>query len=188
MRNAAQARKEVGGSTVFNALGPLLNPVSARRRQLIGVYDSRLLCVVAEALEHVGIERGIVVYGHPGMDEVSLLGRTEAVIAEGGRLERTEIDPARLGMRISTAYELRDRPPSESAGLALSILSGEERGAPRDAVVLNAACCLDAFGRCSGIERGITLAETAIDSGSAMGTLDRFKAANAIAARSRGST
>ncbi len=185
MRNASAARKEVGGATVFNVLGPLLNPVSARRRQLIGVYDRPLLDVVAESLDDLGIERGLVVHGSPGMDEVSILGPTEAVLVERGSIDRLTIDPRELGIAPGTAEEIVDRRPAESARLALDILSGAERGSPRDAVVLNAGSCLMAFGCSSTIMDGMELAERALDSGRALGTMRKFAAASRLASERR---
>jgi len=185
MRNAAEARKEVGGSTVFNVLGPLLNPVLARRRQLIGVYDRSLLDPIAKALDAVGVEGAMLVHGNPGMDEVNILGQTEAVLVEEGALDRFVIDPSDLGFNLGAARALADRPPAESAELALSILSGDERSTPRDAVVLNAGCGLRAFRRSGSIEEGIRLAEHSIDSGSALRKLRDFLAANERVASQR---
>lgn len=174
MRNAAAARREVGGKTVFNVLGPLLNPVRARRRQLIGVYDRSLLDLLPPVLAPLGIERAILVHGRPGLDEVSTLGPTEAVLVERGKAERFAIDPMEYGYAHPDASQISDRSAMRSAILMSDILHGKQRGAPRDVVVLNAACGLLAFGRVSGIGNGIRMAEAAIDSGRAARRMEKY--------------
>ena len=176
MKNAAAARKLVGGKTIFNALGPLLNPAVARRRQLIGVYDVGLLDIIPPILESIGIERALLVHGHPGIDEVSTLGVTEARLVRDGTSERLAIDPSDHGLRLARPADISDRSPEDSALLTREILAGGESGA-RDVVVLNAGCALWVFGRVGDIAQGISLAERAIDSGAAEEKLRSFVAA-----------
>ncbi len=174
MKNASAARKLIGGKTIFNALGPLLNPAVARRRQLIGVYDAKLLDIIPPILAKIGTERALLVHGHPGIDEVSILGRTEAALVRDGTTERLVIDPEDHGLQLARSADITDRTPERSALLTREILSGEESGAAKDVVVLNAACALWVFGRVGDIDQGIALAEQAIDSGAAEEKLIRF--------------
>jgi anthranilate phosphoribosyltransferase len=176
MKNASMARKLVGGRTIFNALGPLLNPANARRRQLIGVYDVGLLDLIPQISEKIGIERTLLVHGQPDIDEVSILGPTEATLACDGTSERFVIDPADHGLRLARPKEISDRSPERSALLAREILAGIESAA-RDVVVLNAACALWVFGCVNSIGHGIALAERTIDSGAAEQKLFGFVAA-----------
>ncbi len=177
MKNASAARKLIGGKTIFNALGPLLNPTMARRRQLIGVYEAGLLDLISPIMERIGTERTLLVHGHPGIDEVSILGRTEATLVRDGASERFVIDPSEYGLHIARPADISDRSPERSALLAKEILTGRESGAARDVVVLNAACALWVFGRVGDIAQGIALAERTIDSGAAEEKLLRFVAA-----------
>ena len=176
MRHAAAARKEIGGRTAFNLLGPLLNPVRARRRQLIGVSDPGMLDVLPPILGDLGIERGMVVHGSPGIDEASTIGTTEAVLVEGGRCERLTLDPRELGLNIASPPDLADRSPVASATLLRRLLHEGGPDAARDVVLLNAACALLAFGRVADVDQGISLAERALDSGRAAQRLERFVA------------
>ena len=174
MRNAAAARKEIGNKTVFNVLGPLLNPVRARRRQLIGVFDPELLELLPPILGQLGMERAMLVHGYPGIDEVSTFGPTDAVLVRGSSCDRFIIDPSELGLMRPGTEELSDRTPIRSAILIRAILQGERLGAAREVVLLNAACSLLVFGRAKDLEQGMRLAEHAIASGRAEKRMERY--------------
>jgi anthranilate phosphoribosyltransferase len=174
MRNAAEARRQMGGRTVFNLLGPLLNPVRAELRQLIGVHDPELLDLIPPLLEPMGIRRAMVVHGQPGMDEVSTLGTTDAVLVRGGSQERIVIDPAQLGLGRPSREELAERSPISSAITSREVLRSGSVGPVRDVVLLNAACALMVFGRAGDLEQGMRLAEHAIDSGRAERRIERY--------------
>jgi anthranilate phosphoribosyltransferase len=178
MRNAVPARKAIPHSTVFNILGPLLNPASARKRQLIGVHSPRLLEIVPPILLDLGIERALVVHGHPGMDEVSTLGATEVVEVTRGSTERYSLDPGELGIESPTPAEIAARPPTDSAVLARRILSGEETAGARVLTIINGACALLAYGEVRDVAQGMRAAEKAIDSGRALDRLERLIAAS----------
>ena len=177
MKNASAARKQIGGKTIFNALGPLLNPAMARRRQLIGVYDEGLLDLISPILERIGTERALLVHGHPDIDEVSSIGPTEATLVRDGASKRLVIDPTGLGLQLARPEDISDRSPERSALLTREILAGGENGPAKDIVVLNAACALWVFGRVGSIAQGKSLAERTIDSGAAEEKLLRFVAA-----------
>lgn len=176
MRNAASARKAMRGKTIFNVLGPLLNPVQGRKRQLIGVYDPKLLDLLPPVLAPLDIERCLLVHGDSGMDEVSVLGPTRVALVQNGSLERFDFDPGTLGLRTASPEDIADRPAKESALLIRRVLEGEENGAPRDAVLLNAAFGLVAFGRCNEFAHAFRVAEHALDSRQALLKLDAFVA------------
>lgn len=180
MRHAAGARKEMGGKTVFNLLGPLLNPVRARRRQLIGVYDPEALDLLPPILGDLGIERGLVVHGSPGIDEASTMGPTEAVLVADGQTDRFTIHPREHGLELATIQDLGDRSPMSSAVLVRRLLHGEEVGPAKDVVLLNAACGLLAYGRAKDIDQGIRMADRAIESGRAAKRLERYITASRI--------
>jgi anthranilate phosphoribosyltransferase len=157
-------------------LGPLLNPVVARRRQLIGVYSPKLLDILPPVLSEMGVERALLVHGRPGMDEVSVIGPTTAVLVDGERQERILIDPRELGLFHPDLAEIGELALSASAQAALDVLTGA-RGAKRDMVVLNAACGLLAFGAAKDLRVAIRKCETALDSGGAMAKLNEYVAA-----------
>lgn len=173
MRYAAPVRKEIESRTVFNMLGPLLNPVRSRRRQLIGVYSPHLLDLLPQALVDIGTERALLVHGRPGMDEVSVVGQTSAVLVSDGREERFLIDPRELGMYHPDPHDICELDPTLSAACAREILDGMV-GARRDMVVLNAACGLLAFGAVDDLDRGIRRCEAAIDTGKALAKLNMY--------------
>ncbi|MGD0817367.1 MAG: anthranilate phosphoribosyltransferase [Methanomassiliicoccales archaeon] len=173
MRNVASVRKELRTKTVFNVIGPLINPVEADKMQLMGVYDSRLLDIVPGIMNDLGIRRALVVHGFPGMDEVSTLGTTQAVLLDRGRTERFEIDPKMLGLDPPRPEVISELAPELSAKVARRVLSGSP-GPRRDIVVLNSACALFACNRVKNIEEGIDMACMSIDSGKAMQRLNEF--------------
>ncbi len=173
MRNAMPIRRRLNQRTVFNIIGPLLNPVAASRRQLMGVHHPRLLDILPPVLDALGIEDAMLVHGYPGMDEVSTLGPTEVVKVRDGSVERFQIDPKEHGISIPDPRSLQELPPSQAAIALRSVLGGTE-GALRDIVTLNSACAMVAFGRVAEVEAGMRLAEETIDSGAALHKLDQF--------------
>jgi len=163
MRHVAPIRKRIGKRTIFNILGPLLNPVEAKKRQVIGVPDPRLLELVADTMVVLGVERALVVHGAPGMDEVSTLGRTQVVEISGDHKEEYQIAPQDYGLEAVTKNELSELDPSHSAQLSRDILDDLVPGRS-DIVALNAACGLYVFGKVATIEAGLDLAKKAMDS------------------------
>lgn len=176
MRHAAAARREIGVRTVFNLLGPLTNPAGASR-QLIGVYDAKLLPVIAEAAGRLGARRVLVVNGHPGMDEVSASGVTKIAefdsSAEGVRLY--EVAPEQFGVSRGTIESIAGGDAVKNAEIARAVLSGE-RGPRRDVVLANAAVALYAAGKATDFAAGVAMASDSIDSGSAEAVLQSLVA------------
>lgn len=170
MKYVGQARKEMGVRTVFNILGPLANP-SRAKNMVVGVYDAALTEKIALAMSRLGVERAFVVSGKDNMDEITTT--TETVISEikDGKVNTFTITPEQFGLKRASLEELRGGDGTENAVITKKILSGEEKGAKRDIVLLNAGATLYVGGAASTIEDGITLAKEAIDSGKAAGKL-----------------
>jgi len=174
MRHVAPVRRRLGVTTIMNLLGPLTSPARVRR-QVVGVPDPELLELIAGALLELGHERALVVHGEPGLDELSPLGTTRGMRLEEGRLEPFEVRPERFGWNGLDPEGLRGGEPAENARLAERILSGEERGAARAAVELNAGAAFWAAGRAETLEEGVEAARASLDEGRALETLERLR-------------
>jgi anthranilate phosphoribosyltransferase len=181
MRHAAPVRRELGGLTVMNILGPLTNPARASR-QVVGVADPALLELVAGALRELGHTRALVVHGAPGMDEISPLGPTQVLELRDGVVRRERADPGDLlatdGFR---GEELSGGEPAANAAVVLAVLQGERGGAARAAVTLNAGAALYVAGRAETLREAVALAERALDAGQGMEALGRLREAAARA-------
>lgn len=171
MKYVGPVRKEIGIPTVFNILGPLTNPAHANL-QLLGVYKPELLMPMAKALTKLGVKRGMAVYGKDKLDEISVSAPTKVVEFSGDEYKEYEIIPEQFGFTRHEKSELQGGTPAENAEAARKILSGE-KGAGRDAVLLNAGAALH-IARGITIEEGIKLAAETIDSGAALSTLEKY--------------
>lgn len=172
MKYVGAIRRELGFRTVFNILGPLTNPASPAY-QLLGVYDELLVEPLAKVLVSLGVKRGMVVYGQNKLDEISLCAPTTVCEFEGNHYETYEICPEQFGLVRFRKEELDGGTPAENAAITRATLSGE-KGAKRDAVLLNAGAALKISGKASSLAEGIRLAADLIDSGKAMAVLKRF--------------
>ena len=175
MRHAGPTRREIGIRTVFNILGPLTNPAGATR-QLLGVYDPKLVPVLAEVAGRLGAERVLVVHGHPGMDEVSASGTTtvgEYDAAVGTDVRMYEIAPEQVGIARGTVADTAGGDPAANALLVRAVLEGEH-GPRRDVVLMNAAAALLAAGVVPDLAAGVVRARESIDSGRAAEVLERL--------------
>lgn len=171
MKYVGPVRKEIGIPTVFNILGPLTNPAHANL-QLLGVYKPELLMPMAKALTKLGVKRGMAVYGTDKLDEISVSAATKVVEFSGDEYKEYEITPEQFGFTRHEKSELQGGTPAENAEAARKILSGE-KGAGRDAVLMNAGAALH-IAREIPIEEGIKLAAETIDSGAALKTLEKY--------------
>lgn len=171
MKYVGPVRKEIGIPTVFNILGPLTNPAHANL-QLLGVYKPELLMPMTKALTKLGVKRGMAVYGKDKLDEISVSAPTKVVEFSGDEYKEYEITPEQFGFTRHEKSELQGGTPAENAEAARKILSGE-KGAGRDAVLLNAGAALH-IARGIPIEEGIKLAAETIDSGAALSTLEKY--------------
>jgi len=173
MRYAAPVRKELGVRTIFNILGPLASPANASL-QLLGVYDEKLVEPMAKVLANLGVKRAMVVYGHDGLDEISLGAKTTVCEVNEGRVNSFFLDPHQFGFDYCSREELTGGDPERNAGIARAILSGEERGPKRNVVLLNSAICLYMTYNNITLRECVRLAEETIDSGKAMEKLNSF--------------
>ena len=173
MKYVAPIRKELGIRTVFNILGPLSNPAGANM-ELMGVYDEELVEPLAQVMAKLGVDRGMVVYGQDSLDEISMSAPTAVCEICEGKLAPYEIVPEQFGYKKCEKDELRGGTPRENATITRAILSGEEQGAKRQAVCLNAGAALYITGKTDTIEAGVRMAEKLIDSGAAAKKLEEF--------------
>jgi anthranilate phosphoribosyltransferase len=181
MKNVAPVRKELGVRTIFNILGPLTNPADAPNI-LMGVFHPDLVGIQVRALQRLGAEHALVVYGRDGMDEVSLGAATMVGEYRDGEIREYEIHPEDFGLTMASNRTLKVTTPAESLALVRSVLD-DESGPARDIVVLNAGVGLYAANVASSIGDGITLAREAITSGKAAAKMAQFvAAAKALAA------
>lgn len=172
LRRVAAVRRELGVRTLFNVLGPLVNPAGVRR-QVVGVGDPRLLEPVARVLEELGGERAWVVHGAGGLDELGLEGVSDVVELRTGGLRRFRVHPADAGLEPASHASLRVDSAPESAARIRAVLAGEP-GAARDVVRLNAAAALVVAGTAVDLREGAERAGAVIDSGAAARVLERL--------------
>ncbi|MFM7231341.1 MAG: anthranilate phosphoribosyltransferase [bacterium] len=172
MRNAADARKDMGVRTVFNLLGPLTNPAGASR-QLLGVYADTYVATLAEVLRQLGSERAMIVHGADGMDELSVFAKNHVAELEDGRIREYTLDPAEYGLAHTDRAAVVGGSPQENATRIRAVLAGET-GPARDIVVLNAAAALVVAGVAPELRAGIERARQALDSGEAARKLDEL--------------
>ncbi len=169
MKHVAPVRKEMGVYTVFNILGPLLNPARAQAR-LIGVYDPGLVPVIADALKELGISRAMVVHGD-GLDEITITGPTQVAELCSGTITLKEIHPEQFGISPADIGSIRGGSLEENASIIGRVLSGEE-GPCQDITALNAGAAVYLGGKAETLHEGITTAYRAISSGRAAEKLD----------------
>ena len=167
LRHVAPVRKELRRRTLFNVLGPLLNPVRTERRQLIGVADPRLLEIIPSLLPCIGVERAALVHGHPGMDELSTLGTSVMVEVRCGQERESTIDPATYSLPVPPKDSVMEMPPERAAALALEVLAGHPSPLS-DMVTLNSAAALKVFGRAKDLSDGLEMAKESLASGAAL--------------------
>ncbi|MEO7885856.1 MAG: anthranilate phosphoribosyltransferase [Polaromonas sp.] len=172
MKNVGPIRKELGVRTIFNILGPLTNPASAPNI-LMGVFHSDLVGIQIRALQRLGAEHALVVYGKDGMDEVSLGAATVVGELKNGEITEYEIHPEDFDMPMASNRALRVETPEQSKAMLLGVLDNQP-GAARDIVILNAGAALYAANVADSMKAGIVLARAAIESGAARAKLDQL--------------
>ena len=172
LRHAAAPRRELGVRTIFNLLGPLVNPAGATH-QLVGVYDPERVEALARVLGELGAEAAWVVHGADGLDEIAPHGPTEVAMLHAGEVTLRTLSPADFGVAPASLSSLAGGDAAENAALARRVLGGEDFG-PRTAVVINAGAALCVAGHASGPAEGARMAAAALDDGRALRTLDRW--------------
>lgn len=171
MKYVGKVRKDLGFRTIFNILGPLSNP-SRAKAMVVGVYTSKLTDVIAKAMMNIGVERAFVVSGCDNMDEITLTGGTTISEIKDGRVNTFTVTPEQFGFKRCGLDELQGGDGTVNAGITKDILSGKEKGAKRDIVLLNAGATLYVGGMADSIQAGIRLAQETINSGKALKTLE----------------
>ena len=174
MKNVAPVRKELGVRTMFNILGPLTNPASAPNI-LMGVFHSDLVGIQVRALQRLGAEHAVVVYGRDGMDEISLGAATLVGELKNGQITEYEIHPEDFGLTMVSNRALKVDTPEQSMAMLCGVLDNQP-GAARDIVMVNAGAALYAANVASSIADGLALARVAIESGAAKAKLAQFVA------------
>jgi len=173
MKHVMPARKLMNRKTIFNILGPLINPARATN-QLIGVYSRQWTKTLAAVLHNLGTKHVLVVHGNDGLDEITTVDKTFISEVFRGGFKDYEIYPEQFGFTRVPATELLGKDVNDNVRIALSILGGE-KGPKRDIVLLNAGCAIYAADKASSIEEGIKLAELSIDSKAALKKLEMLK-------------
>ena len=173
-RHAAGVRRDLGVRTIFNMIGPLLNPAGARR-QVLGVYDRRLTVPIARVLQRLGSTHCLIVHGEDGLDEITVCGRTYVTELRDGELFSYSLRPEMFGLNPTTPTELLGGDAKENATIALGILEGR-RGPQRDVVLLNAGATIYAAGLADSLVEGVHRAALAIDDGAAREALQALVA------------
>lgn len=174
MKHAQPARLELKMRTVFNLLGPLTNPAGATA-QLVGASSEQAAELLAEALAALGLARGFVVHGTDGLDEITTTGPTIVFEIQPGRAERKRVSPEDFGVPAAVGEDLKGGDAGRNAEIARSVLGGAP-GPRRDIVLVNAAAALVAAGKAQDFPQGMRLAARSIDSGAALGKLERLAA------------
>ena len=170
MRHAGPVRRELAVPTIMNLLGPLANPVETPF-QIIGVARAGLVEPMAQVMQILGIQRALIVHGEGGFDEITPTGTTTIADVTQDGIEITTFDPADFGIARAEAADLAGAGPEENAAIIRRVLAGEP-GAPRDAVLLNAAAALVVCGQADDFAAGLARAAEAIDTGQALRVLD----------------
>ena len=173
MKNVMEVRQKLGMRTVFNILGPLTNPANATH-QLIGVYDAELTELIAKVLRILGLKKALVVHGEPGVDEVSVCGKTKVSQLSNREIRTYFIKPEDFGVERTLPDKIVGGDRKESAKILRDILSCKEEGAKQDVVLLNAGAAIFAADEARSIGEGFEIARDVLESGQAAEKLREF--------------
>lgn len=177
MKHAAPVRRELGVRTLFNLLGPMTNPATARR-QVMGVFDKGLTGKLAQVLQKLGSEHVLVVHGADGMDEISFTGDTFVAELKDGRVTEYVLNPSQLGLAVHSLKDIQIQSAEESKAMILDVLNGkqdtEKSAAARDIVLMNAGAAIYVSGQAASLQAGIHKAAELIDSGAALEKLNQL--------------
>ena len=174
MKNVSVSRKEIGIRTIFNIIGPIVNPAGVKH-QVIGVYSEVLLDPMIKVLRNLGHKGAMIVHGSDSMDEITVTGKTVIAELKDGMVKKYQFDPSEIGIKKRNIAELKGgKTAEENAALLVSILKGEEREAKRDIVLLNAAAAIYVSGTSPDFEEALGRAAESIDSGKAYAKLEEL--------------
>jgi len=172
MKYVQPIRKSLGFRTVFNILGPLANPAGASA-QVLGAADEKLMPLIAETLNILGVKRAMVVHSE-GLDEISTMGKTKILHLKDGRITADELNPIDCDIALADFDSLKGGDAETNAGIIRGIICGDETDAGKDIVLLNAAASIIVAGLADDFKTAIDLAEEAIKQGRAKEALDKM--------------
>ena len=175
-RHAAPVRQALKTRTLFNILGPLVNPAHAKR-QMLGVYSPDILKIYAETVKALGAEHTIVVHG-AGLDEVAVHGETLVAEVEGGNIHYFSVTPADFGIQTHSLADLKGGEPEENAEMLKALLKGDGKPAHIDAVAVNVAMLMRTFGE-RDLKANAAKVKALLASGKAYETLEKLATFNA---------
>jgi anthranilate synthase/phosphoribosyltransferase len=171
-KNIMGPRRELGFRTVFNMMGPMLNPAKVQS-QVMGVFSPELTELAAQVLGNLGVKHALVVHGNDGIDELTLTTGTKVTELKEGWMRTWNFDPDEYGFDYCKPKDLKGGSAEDSAGIIRRILSGE-KGFRRDVVVINAAAAILAADIAPDFQEAIAKAKESIDSGKAKDCLDKL--------------
>jgi anthranilate phosphoribosyltransferase len=171
MKYALGPRREIGIRTIFNILGPLTNPAGANV-QVLGVYNPDLTETMASVLKNLGSRSALVIYGEGSLDEISIIGRTKITQLKDGQIKTYYIQPEDFRFKRATLEQIKGGDALKNAQIIIDILSGKEKGAKRDIILLNAAAAFTIASAVKDFKEGIELAKKTLDSGRALKKLE----------------
>jgi len=164
MKNVSHIRKELKMRTIFNILGPLVNPLRPQA-QIMGVYDKDLVLVMAKVLQKQGVRRAMVVHGLDGMDEISICSNTYVAEVNGAEISEYELNPENYGFKLSSIESLVIQSSDESVKITEGIFKNEIKDSRRDICILNAGAGLYISGNAKSLEEAFVMIESRLASG-----------------------
>ena len=172
MRHVVGPRKEIGQKSIFNVLGPLTNPASAKR-QVLGVYDKKWMTPIAEVLNELGSEHLFIVHSRDGLDEISLACPTYVTEMKNDKISEYEISPEDFNFKTTSLDGLQVNSPQESLNLAKLALQGEHEKAS-SMICMTAGAALYLSDIASSLEAGVELAKSSLESGAGLKKLNQL--------------
>jgi anthranilate phosphoribosyltransferase len=165
-------RREIGARTIFNILGPLTNPARTKR-QLVGVYDSKLVRLMVEVLKELGAVQAMTVHGEEGIDEISISGPTRVCELVNGSIYEYNIRPENFNISVSPLQKIQSKSANQNKVILMDVLKGKSSPA-LDVVLLNAGAAIKVSGKVDSIWDGVQLARESIQSGAALEKLKKL--------------
>ncbi len=164
LRRISMIRKRLGFRTIFNLIGPLCNPCTNITSQVIGISDPKFIELVANAMINSNVKKIFLVHSLDGMDELSNTSRNIIVVLKSGKIERQEVDPKLLDMKLVKKEQIQIKSVEDSVKSTLQTIYGNSTSAKQDIVVLNTAVALIAGGKASDMNEGIKIAREIVKS------------------------
>lgn len=173
VKYATPVRKELGLRTIFNIMGPLINPAFVKH-YVIGVYSKALCSKVAEAASKLGFGHSMIVHGHDGLDEITVTGKTYIHELLEGSIKEYDLSPEEFNISIAEREELQGSSPQENAFIIKRIFDGSIDGAKADIITLNAAAAILVSGKAKSWQEAFAKARESVTSGKALAKLNEM--------------